>query len=60
MKSKYEVGPGDYIHIYSMEGEPSYSGREGIVRSIDDMQQIHGTWGGLALLFSDDWEIINP
>ena len=58
MKSKYEVKPGDYIHINWMEGEPQYSGREGIVRSIDDMMQVHGNWGGLALHYSDDWEII--
>ena len=57
-KQKSEVKPGDMIHIYTMFGESSYSGREGIVRCIDDMNQIHGSWGGLALLFTDDWEII--
>lgn len=58
-KSKSEVKPGDIIHIYYMSGEPQYSNREGMVRSIDDMNQIHGSWGGLALLFDDDWEIID-
>lgn len=58
MKSKSEVKPGDKIHIYTMYGEPNYSNREGIVRHIDDIGQIHGTWGGLALNFDDDWEII--
>ena len=58
MKSKSDVKPGDIIHIYHMFGESEYAGREGIVRSIDDMNQIHGTWGGLALNFDDDWEII--
>lgn len=57
-KSKSEVEPGDIIHIYTMFGEPEYSGREGVVKFIDDMDQIHGTWGGLALHFDDDWEII--
>lgn len=57
-KSKADVQPGDIIHIYVMFGEPEYSNREGMVRSIDDIGQIHGTWGGLALQFDDDWEII--
>ena len=57
-KPKSEVKPGDMIYIYTMYGEPGYSGREGIVRHIDDIGQIHGSWGGLALNFNDDWEII--
>ena len=60
MKSKYDVKPGDIIHIHWMYGEPNYAGREGVVRSIDSMNQIHGSWGGLALLFEDEWEIITP
>ena len=58
LKSKADVQPGDIIHIYIMFGEPEYTGREGVVRSIDDIGQIHGSWGGLALQFDDDWEII--
>lgn len=58
MKSKSEIKPGDKIHIYTMFGEPNYSNREGIVKYIDDIGGIHGTWGGLALNFDDDWEII--
>lgn len=57
-KSKADVQPGDIIHIYIMFGEPEYKNSEGIVKYIDDMNQIHGTWGGLALHFDDDWEII--
>ena len=57
--NKLDVKPGDMIHIYHMFGESSYSDREGVVKYIDDMDQIHGTWGGLALHFDDDWEIIN-
>ena len=53
-----QVKPGDKIHINYMEGEPHYSGREGIVRSIDDIGQIHGSWGGLALTSSDNFYII--
>ena len=58
MKSKYDVKPGDKVHINWMEGEPKYADREGIVRSIDDMGSIHGSWGGLALTSSDDFIII--
>ncbi len=58
MKEKSCVEPGDLIHIYHMFGEPQYRDREGVVKYIDDMHQIHGTWGGLALHYDDDWEII--
>ena len=59
MKQKSEVKVGDIIHIYTMFGESHYKGREGVVTYIDDMHQIHGTWGTLALHFDDDWEIIS-
>ena len=41
---------GDLIKIIDMEGEPQYSGKEGIVLYIDDAGQLHGTWGGCALV----------
>ena len=51
---------GDKIRIVIMQGEPQYTGREGIVEYIDDAGQIHGTWGGCALIPDEDvWEIIN-
>ena len=50
---------GDKIRIISMADEPRYSGREGIVQRIDDMGQLHGTWGGLAVIPGEDsFEII--
>lgn len=50
---------GDKIRIIYMNGEPQYSGREGVVRSIDDMGQVHGSWGGLAIIpGEDEYEII--
>lgn len=58
VKSKGDVKPGDIIHIYHMFGESGYTGCEGVVQFIDDMDQIHGSWGPAALLFTDDWEII--
>lgn len=53
-----DVKVGDKIEIIYMVGEPDYSGRTGIVRCIDDIGQIHGTWGGLALNSGDVFEVI--
>ena len=58
MKQKSDIQIGDIVHIYHMFGESNYKDREGVVEYIDDMNQIHGSWGGLALRFDDDWEII--
>ena len=41
---------GDAIKIIKMEGEPQYTDREGVVTHIDDAGQIHGTWGGCAVI----------
>ena len=50
MKTEYKgFKVGDNIVIRSMDGEPQYSGREGMITTIDDMGQLHGTWGGLAV-----------
>lgn len=50
---------GDKIKIIYMNGEPQYGGREGIVQHIDDIGQIHGTWGGCALIPGEDsYEVI--
>lgn len=54
------VKVGDKIRIIMMEGEPQYNDKEGVVKSIDDAGQIHGTWGGCALIPDvDDYEVIN-
>ena len=48
-----EVKVGDKIRIIKMNDPYSgerYSGKEGYVQHIDDMGQLHGTWGGLAVL----------
>ena len=47
------------IKIIHMNGEPQYKGREGVVFHIDDASQIHGTWGGCAIIPAvDDYMII--
>jgi hypothetical protein len=40
----------DTIKIIKMEGEPQYTNREGVVTHIADAGQIHGTWGGCAII----------
>ena len=49
---------GDRIKIIHMEGEPHYKDREGVVTHIDDAGQIHGTWGGCAIIPEIDTYII--
>ena len=54
------VNIGDKIRIIYMEGEPQYSGKEGIVRVIDSIGQIHGSWGGCAIIpDTDQFEVIS-
>ena len=37
-----------------------YNGRSGVVEHIDSMGQLHGTWGGLAIIPGvDDFEVID-
>lgn len=54
---KYEVGM--KVHILKMEGEVNYTDKIGTITLIDDAGQLHGTWGGCALIpFVDEFEII--
>ena len=58
------VKVGDKIRIINMKYNPSivgdyeacmrYKGKEGIVETIDDIGQLHGTWGGLAVIPGED------
>ena len=41
---------GSKIVIIEMKQEQNYSGKYGTVLRIDDIGQIHGTWGGCALI----------
>lgn len=48
------VKVGDRIKIIQMTGEAHYEGREGVVETIDSLGQLHGTWGGLAVIPEQD------
>lgn len=51
---------GDTIKILDMQGEPAYKEKVGVVEAIDDCGQLHGTWGGLAVIpQADEIEIIS-
>lgn len=49
---EYKVG--QKIRIIRMKGEPQYSGKVGVIEKIDDIGQLHGTWGGLAVIPLED------
>ena len=55
------VHVGDTIRITRLDDvfDKTYVGRVGVVELIDDMGQLHGTWGGLAVIPEEDgFEII--
>lgn len=57
-----EVKVGDKIHIIYMDDPVGkrYAGKTGEVTHIDSIGQLHGTWGGLAIIPGVDFfEIIN-
>jgi hypothetical protein len=53
-EAKPEFKVGSTIKIINMAGEPGYTGKVGKITNIDDAGQLHGTWGGLALIPGDD------
>ena len=52
MAAKYMVGK--TIRIDWMDGEPQYAGKTGVVEFVDDAGQMHGTWGGCAVIPGTD------
>ena len=48
------VKVGDKIEIIKMQGEPQYAGRTGTVLCIDSIGMLHGTWGGCAIIPTED------
>lgn len=58
------VSAGTAIRINKMNNPGSsiddshYNGKTGVVEFIDDIGGMHGTWGGLAVYESDDFDIL--
>ena len=51
---------GDKVRIIEMNGEPEYKGKTGVIELIDAAGQLHGTWGGCAIIPDvDKYEILN-
>ena len=38
------------INVYNMADEPNFKFMSGVIESIDDIGQIHGRWGSLAVI----------
>ena len=61
-----KVKKGDTIRIIRMNDYGGkdllarmYNGRSGVVEYIDSLGQLHGTWGGLAIIpETDEFEVI--
>jgi hypothetical protein len=50
---------GKVVKIIEMHNEPNYVGKIGIVEFVDDANQLHGTWGNLAIIPSiDKFEVL--
>ncbi len=50
---------GDTIRIIEMDNEPEYTNKTGVIEFIDDAGQLHGSWGGIAVIPGvDEYEII--
>lgn len=46
------------IHLVEEDGR--YDGKVGTVSFVDDRGQLHGTWGGLAIIVDcDKFEVLN-
>lgn len=42
------------VEIYDVFVNERYNGKEGVVEHIDDLGQLHGTWGGVAIIPEED------
>jgi hypothetical protein len=58
IESKYL---GKQVKIIHLEGEDGrYDGKTGTVSYVDDMGDLHGTWGGLAIIVDcDKFEVLD-
>jgi hypothetical protein len=56
IREKYEtIYLGKKIRINHLQCEAGrYDGKEGVVTRIDDMGNLHGSWGGLSVIVEED------
>ena len=56
VEKNFGVHVGDTIKIPRLDDpyDNTYVGREGVIEFIDSMGQLHGTWGGLAVIPGED------
>lgn len=60
LQKKYSCYLGKNIEIVDMQGEPHYAGKRGVVDYVDSIGQLHGTWGGCALIPDvDDFKVVD-
>lgn len=52
---RYKDLVGKKIQIIDMEGEPRYNSKIGVVEFVDSIGQLHGTWGGCAVIPGHDF-----
>ena len=59
--SSIDFMPGMKVRIIHLDGEDDrYDGKEGVIEYIDAIGQLHGSWGGLAIIPDvDDFELID-
>lgn len=59
--SNIDFKPGMKVRIIHLEGEDNrYDGREGVIEYVDAIGQLHGSWGGLAIIpDADDFEVLS-
>ena len=59
VKSIRQIKVGDKIKIIKMVDVEKYNNAKGTITEIDDMGQLRGTWGGLAVIPEvDEFEVI--
>ena len=59
--SSIDFKPGMKVRIIHLEGEDNrYDGKEGVIEYVDAIGQLHGSWGGLAIIPDvDKFEVLS-
>ena len=59
--SSIDFKPGMKVRIIHLEGEDNrYDDKEGVIEYVDAIGQLHGSWGGLAIIPDvDKFEVLS-